>query len=192
MFHPPVAWSLVCSTSMCSLYNVLMWKLQEIIASYYIIGAACLMCFLMLRGTESLVPLIAVMLLQLLDCTPSLVLNKMILLECCRFFFKYLCVCMFLCCSHKLKAGICGFAQLWWKLWRSRSLQHTGISGSGVKQLKSCIHRALLHTHATEMCQVNPLKCRGWADVSLLNPQSPCSWPDNEVKSFISNFDKEH
>ena len=36
MLHPSVAWSLVSSTSMCSLYNMQMWKLPEIIASYYI------------------------------------------------------------------------------------------------------------------------------------------------------------
>lgn len=76
MFHPPVAWSLVCSTSMCSLYNMLMWKSLEIIASYYITVAAYLMCFLMLRGTESAVPLIAATLLQILDCRPSLALNS--------------------------------------------------------------------------------------------------------------------
>lgn len=76
MFHPPVAWSFVCSTSMCSLYNMLMWKLQKIIASYYTTVAAYLMCFLMLRGTECLVPLIAVTPLQILDCTPSLSLNS--------------------------------------------------------------------------------------------------------------------
>lgn len=62
MLHPSVAWSLVSSTSVCSLYNTLMWKLPEIIASYCITVAAYLMCFLMLRGTERAVALIAVML----------------------------------------------------------------------------------------------------------------------------------
>lgn len=76
VFHPPVAWSLVCSTSVCSLYNMLMWKLPEIIASYYITAAVYLMCLLMLRGTENVVPLFVVMLLQMLDCTPSLALNS--------------------------------------------------------------------------------------------------------------------
>lgn len=145
VFHPPVAWSLFCSTSVCSLYSMLMWKLPEIIASYYITVAAYLMCFLMLRRTESVAPLIAVTLLQIPDCTTIISLKQlhnMILLEYCRLFFKYLYVCLFLCCSHKLRAGVCCFAQLWWKLWRSRSLQHTGITGSGVKQLQSSIHRA--------------------------------------------------
>lgn len=39
---------------------MLMWKLPEIIASYYITVAAYLMCFLMLGGTERTVALIAV------------------------------------------------------------------------------------------------------------------------------------
>lgn len=60
MLHPSAAWSLVSSTSMCSLYNILMWKLPEIIASYYTTVAAYLMCFLMLRGTGRAVALIAV------------------------------------------------------------------------------------------------------------------------------------
>ena len=60
MLHPSAAWSLVSSTSMFSLYNMLMWKLPEIIASYYITVAAYLMRFLMLRGTERVVALIAV------------------------------------------------------------------------------------------------------------------------------------
>lgn len=91
---------------------MLMWKLQEIIASYYITVAAYLMCFLMLGGTERVVPLIAVPLLQILDCTSSsaLKLLNMILLECLRFFFMYLYACVFLCCSYKFKAGIRVFA----------------------------------------------------------------------------------
>lgn len=98
-------------------------------------------------------------------------LLNMILLECHRFFFQYLYVCMFLCCLYKVTGGICGFVQLWWKLWRSRSLQHPGISVNGVRQLKSNIL---------------------WAAVALCNPQSTCSCPDNGIKSFISNVDKEH